>query len=135
MTDNSFANPAAIPFNSAGSSVTVATNFGDIFVHSSTTDCPVTSCTLKEVGCLTALAAQSDVVLGADPYGITAVETNVVGYSLTFCYECVVTPTSGSPITFTKDSITVTQNPLDCSIALTDNGYTPPPIPYNSVGS
>ena len=135
MTDNSFANPGAILYNSAGSSVTVAAGFTDIFVHSSTTDCPVTNCALKEVGCLTALAAQSDVVLGGDPYGITAVETNVLGYSLTFCYECVVTPTSGSPITFTKDSITVTQNPLDCSAALTDNGFIPPPIPYNSAGS
>ena len=48
LVDASFANPAAITYNSAGSSVTVAAGFADIFTHSQTTDCPVTACILKD---------------------------------------------------------------------------------------
>ena len=37
---------------------------------------------------------------------------------------------------FTKDSITVTANPLDCSTSLTDASFAnPPPIAYDSAGS
>ena len=86
---------------------------------------------MKEPGCATALAAQTNVVLGADPFGITAVETNVSGYSLTFCFEC-----STASQTITKDSITVTQNPVDCSGALVDASFAnPAAIVFNSAGS
>ena len=34
----------------------------------------------------------TDVTIGPQPFGITASETNVDGYSITFCYECTVTP-------------------------------------------
>ena len=56
---------------------------------------------------------------------------------MTFCYECTISPIDGGgPYTFKKDSITVTQNALDCSIALSDAGFTNPlPIAYDSGGS
>ena len=44
-----------------------------------------------QAGCGTALGAYPDIVLGATPYGITASETNPVGYTLTFCYQCTIT--------------------------------------------
>ena len=72
------------------------------------TGCDLDSCALKEPGCASPLASQTNVVLGAAPYPVAAIETNSVGYSLTFCYECSVTPTAGGPsFTFTKDGITV----------------------------
>ena len=141
MKDAGFVEPPAITYNSAGAGVTVTTGFLDIFTHSQKTECPVTSCTLKDSpGCsaTSVVGAQTDVAIGgASPFAITAIETNAAGYSLKFCYECIVTPVGGgTPITFTKDSITVTQNALDCSTALTDAGFAnPPAIPYNSVGT
>ena len=132
LTDAGFTNPAAIAFNSAGSSVSVTTDYTAIFTHSMTTDCPLTSCELQEPGCGTTLASQTDVTLGAGPsFGLSAVETNAAGYSLTFCFQCTI----GTNV-FTKDSITISQNVLDCSVALTDAGFTnPAPITYNSAGS
>ena len=79
-------------------------------------------------------------VIGTSPnYGLTAVENNPPGYDLEFCYECVITPSPGSGlpiIPFTKDSLRVIANPLDCSASLADAGFTnPASIPFNSAGS
>ena len=81
------------------------------------------------------VAAQSDVAVGgATPFALTAVETNPAGYSLTFCFVCTVSPVGGgATIEFTKDSITVTQNPssISCSTALIDAGFlNPASIPF-----
>ena len=80
------------------------------------------------------VGAQTDVVVGGiNPFEITALENNSAGYSLTFCYECTI---SAGPNVFTKDLITVTQNTLDCSTALSDAGFVnPPAIPYSSDSS
>ena len=130
LTDAGYTNPAAIAFNSVGSSVSVAADYLAIFSHTSTVDCPVDQCSLMEPGCGSALAAQSNVVLGPDPYEITAIETNTAGYSTTFCLKCMIGANE-----FFKDSITIAQNPLDCSLALSDAGFVnPPSIAYNSAG-
>ena len=131
LTDAGFVNPASHFYNSAGSSVTIAVDYTTIFNHASPLDCPLTGCVLNEPGCATALAPQTNVVLGSDPFGLTALETIAAGYSLTFCYEC-----STASQTITKDSITVTQNPFDCSGALVDASFAnPAAIAYNSAGS
>ena len=57
LADAGFTNPNAIPYNSAGSSVTIFTDYTTIFTHSLTTDCPLTTCLLKEPGCGTDLGA------------------------------------------------------------------------------
>ena len=90
LSDAGFANPAPIAYNSAGSSVTIAADYTSIFNHVSAVDCPLTTCELREPLCGSPLAAQSDVILGASPFGIAAVETNAAGYSLTFCYYCTI---------------------------------------------
>ena len=84
--------------------------------------------------------SQTDVVIApSTPFAVTAIETNVAGYALTFCYECTVSPVGGgSSIVFTKDSITVnsvSQLSIDCSSSLFDSGFSPFPISYNSAGS
>ena len=82
------------------------------------------------------MAAQTDVVLGGTPYGITATETNPVGFSLTFCYQCTITPTGLASIVFNKDSVTISALQLDCTTSLTDAGFVNlAPHPYNSAGS
>ena len=77
------------------------------------------------------MTAQTDIVLEPSPFGIFAQDMLApTGYSYTFCYSC----TAGT-FAFIKDSITVTQNALDCSMVLTDVGFNPAAIPYNSMGS
>ena len=100
----------------------------------------MTACILKDSGCgaTTVVGAQTDVaVSGSTPFALTGLETNAAGYSLTFCYVCTVSPLGGgTTIEFLKDSITVTQNALDCSTALTDIGFVAPAAhAYNSAGS
>ena len=69
----SFVAPPAITYNSAGSAVTIVPSYETVFTHSQKTDCPITSCSLKEPLCGTgALATQTFVVLGAAPYMITS---------------------------------------------------------------
>ena len=107
LTDAGFANPSPLPYVNAGPGVTVANDYLAIFNDAGFYGCPVTTCIFKEPGCVNPLPAQTDVILAANPFGITAVETNVAGYSLTFCYECEVTPLGQPAIKFTKDSITI----------------------------
>ena len=88
------------------------------------------------VGCGSALSAPPDVVLGGSPYGITATETNPLGYSVTLCYQCTITPTGLAAIVFNKDSVTISGLQLDCSGSLTNAGFVnPTPFPYNSAGN
>ena len=51
------------------------------------------ACNLKELGCEQDLEPHPDVNLEASTYGITASETNPLGYNLTFCFKCEVLPT------------------------------------------
>ena len=86
--------------------------------------------------CGTALPAQSDVILGTNPYSIDASELNISGYSYSICYSCDINPSGLTLITFTKDFIQVTALVLDCSYSLTDTYFANPPvIPYSSFGS
>ena len=105
MVDASFAAPPAITYNSAGSAVTFVPNYESVFTHNQQVDCPLTSCELKDETCVPAVvvAAQTSVVLGTAPYGIIASETIPAGYTIPFCYECIITPTGLAPISFTKE--------------------------------
>ena len=117
--------------------MTVAVDFAAIFTNAQPGSCPVTTCSLKEPGCGAPLAPQPDVVLGASPFGITASETNAAGYSVMFCYYCEVGVNGQAPFSyFTKDSISITQLPVDCSSSMTSTSFpNPAAIPYNSAGS
>ena len=70
---------------------------------------------MKGGDCSSVLPAQSDIVLGiVAPYSLTATELNSVGYSYSICYSCDILPTGLPLITFTKDAITISADPLDC---------------------
>ena len=77
---------------------------------------------MKTEGCASDLPAQTNVVLGASPFEVTATETNTDGYSMSFCYECEITPIGQASIFFKKDSISVRQY-ADCSDSLTKTDY------------
>ena len=109
LTDASFV-PAAILYNQAGSSVSVIANDRTIFSNSLPTDCLVTSCSLKAVGCVNALAAPESGYVAIDagsPFGVTAVDTVAAGYSATICYECTVTSPAQVTTSFTKDNLII----------------------------
>ena len=93
LTDVSFANPASIPYNSAGSSITVINGYTDIFSHVAQTDCVLDSCRLTTGGACGTALAQTDLVLGPTPFSMTATELNSLGYSHSICYSCDVIPT------------------------------------------
>ena len=107
LVDAGFTPPPPFPYNSAGNAVTLSTDYTAYFTHTQLNDCILTQCALMDPGCLVALAAQPDVVLGASPYGLTATEINPVGYLLNFCIQCTITPTGLPPITFNKDALVV----------------------------
>ena len=88
---------------------------------------------MLDTDCTTALA-QSNIVFGASPFGISATELNPGGYTTPICYKCNITPTGLTPIEFTKE-ISITANPLDCSGSLVDAIFANPTILYNSAGS
>ena len=69
-------------------------------------------------GCLVAMAAQPDIVLGTQPFGIFAAETNPLGYSYSFCYSCTIKPTGLPAITFNHDSVLISALQLDCTNSL-----------------
>ena len=89
-----FTDPSAIPYNSAGTAVTIANSYTAIFHHSQVTDCPLVSCTIKSLGgCGFSLTSQTDInVSSISPYEMTASEINPLGWSLTFLYCCEIQP-------------------------------------------
>ena len=136
LSDKGFQNPATIAYNKWNPPLTIAYGYTDIFNQINSVPCSVTNCILKEPGCAAPLIAQSNVVIWTLPFWITAKQNEAAGYTVTFCYECTITDGAGTLHIFTKDSITVTARPLDCSTALTDAGFVNPlPIAFNSVGS
>ena len=129
-----FTNPS-ITYNSAGSSITVISGYTDIFSHTATTDCVLDSCRLTTGGACGTPLAQTDLVLGAAPFSMTATELNSLGYSHSICYSCDIKPTGLPMITFDKDLV-ITALALDCSSSLTDLSFaSPPSLSYNSAGS
>ena len=65
--------------------------------------------------CGTSLPVQSDIVIGAESFSISASELTPEGYSYSICYSCDIQPLGGLPIlTFIKDLITIEAYPLDC---------------------
>ena len=80
-----------------------------------------------------------NVFIGPSPqFGLSANETINVGWSLTFCYECIVSPIGDlTPIAFKKDNISLSAVPSfkfrDCSKALTPKHVIIPHISYGST--
>ena len=133
-----FPTPISVPYNAAGGMVAISTSWSDFYSNQYSTDCPITSCELLTADCSAALSS-ADVVLGADPFGISATETNAAGYTVDFCFKCTMTNPVGSYWN-TRFTFTVNGDPgapaIDCSTALTSTGYMDPPaFPYNSAGS
>ena len=115
MSDAGFANPT-ISYNSAGSAVTVAANYFSIFTHAQQTDCPLTQCSMNlDSDCATPLGAQTDVTLTASPdFGLSASETNPLGYSLVFCFRCGIL--QGLSEIFFDKVLSVTGNQVDINL-------------------
>ena len=126
---------------------TVTTGYLDVFDHQSVTDCPVTNCFLKLY--VTSggsgicdfsqdFPGPSDVTLEATtPFAISTLTTTPIGYTHMFCLQCEITPTAtGVAIPVGEAGpITVTQNPLDCSLFLSSNTLaTPTTISYQAGG-
>ena len=140
LTDAGFIDPAPIPYNSAGSYITIAPEYTSIFNHINSADCPILSCASHQY----ASSLGSDLcsstpysfspyieINPALPYEIIALETMFSGYSYTFCFICALQ----SDLIISK-VITVVQNPLDCTSALSDAGFaSPAAIPYDFAGS
>ena len=94
LTDISFASPASLPYNSAGSSITIINGYTDIFLHTAQTNCVLDSCRLSTGGACGTALAQSDLVLKVTaPFSMTATELNPLGYSHSICYSCDIIPT------------------------------------------
>ena len=55
LTDASFANPAALSYDTANPTTTIAASYLDIFTQTLEADCVIQDCRLMDVGCLTAL--------------------------------------------------------------------------------
>ena len=138
MADASFVNPASIPYNSAGTSKTIAADYKSIFTHTKETDCPITTCVLKTAnGCGSDLETQNKIDIGASlPFSITARENIKSGYNKEFCVQCQVTPLGTSTaVSFNKDNISVKQY-ADCSDSLADASFnSPSPIPFKKDGA
>ena len=130
VVDPLFTDIYSYPYDSSGSFKTIALNYEQIFTHTLKNDCILTGCTLKKEGCVEALGPQTNVMLGAQPdFKITATEKNPLGFSLTFCMKCQITPTQLSPIDFQKDTIKVTAEALDCSGSLqADSSFSSIPV-------
>ena len=76
-----FVNPYPISYNSGGSSIVVVNSYTDIFLHVEPIHCNVLSCILTTgISCGTALS-QTDLVVGATPYSVSATELNPLGYT------------------------------------------------------
>ena len=94
----------------------------------------MTQCSLKAQSCVSELASQSNGILGSsNPFEVTAKKTISLGYSLTFCYECEVTPTGQEqePIKFTKDQIVISQDKLDCSASMSSKVFSSAVFGFN----
>ena len=110
-------------------------NYEEVFTHSKKTDCPVAYCELKATGCSDPLASQTNVVLGSSPFHVTAKTSNTDGYSVEFCYSCLVDSGDASPIKFDKDSLTIRAY-ADCTNHLAlQTSFSPPAVVYASGGS
>ena len=111
-------------------------NFETAFTHNYETDCPVSSCQFMEPGCGSALAAQSNVYLTSATTGQVKAKRNVgLGYTVSFCYRCIVDPVSGeADKVFDKNSLAIVQY-ADCSDALVPKSFSIPVIQFLSGGA
>ena len=136
VVDPSFSQPA-VTYLSGGSDIEITATFNAIFMHSLTSTCPVSSCSLQDTSCGSPLGS-SNLSIVSSTGKMEAKRTVASGYTETLCYRCIVAPTTPgeNPITFTKQ-MTIVASALDCSNSIALNGGFSPPsaYPYNSAGS
>ena len=99
----------------AGATTTTVYAFTDVFTNSKTSACPVTSCTLKQSDCSTALVAPFDSLMtieGSTPWTFKISQAQASGYpNVVVCYSCT---NSGHTV---DKQITIRQK-INCAIAL-----------------
>jgi hypothetical protein len=93
------------------------TSWDSYFSNTDTTNCPITSCTLYESGCSTALSSPVSIG-GSSPWDVTALLNQMNGYSQSMCVSC----TNGAQ-TIQKDNWSV--NLIDCENAISNPASAP----------
>ena len=75
LTLKTVANPATIPYNSAGSSISIFPGYLDLFTVTGDPACPFTDCKLYENDCSTPFSATMEVGMSSvSPYELLASE-------------------------------------------------------------
>ena len=129
----SFVNPPSITYNSGSLPLSIAADYKSIFTDALNADCPVTSCEMLNPDCLTPLPTQSNIILDASSYGMTAIQTNPAGYSTPICFKCTITPNGGLPLLEFHKQINIVGLPLDCSDSLANVSFVNPTFSFNSI--
>ena len=74
-------NPATIPYNNAGSTISIVLSYLDLYTVAGDPTCPFTECKLYENDCSTPFSATIDIAMSSvSPYKLIASETNQQGY-------------------------------------------------------
>ena len=109
-----------MPF-SAVPSTQLLGDWDTFFDNADTTNCAVTSCTLKIQGCGAAYTPGNQAVAGTTPFGITATKNVNGGYIETVCVSC-----SNTLQTIDYDNFKITQT--HCAVAITPKTVPPDPM-------
>ena len=124
----------AIQYKSGGSPIQMITGYTEVFTHNLKTECPLTSCTVKALGCSDALPAQAYWRFDSSNRFIANSDVTA-GFTINFCYSCSVDPAGdASPIKFDKNSLTIRAY-ADCSDALVPKTPSLSAIDFQPGGS
>jgi hypothetical protein len=102
----------------ASATTTTIYSSSAVILNSKSSDCPITSCTLKQSNCADALVAPFDTLLtigATTPWALKISQTQANGYpNVVVCYSC-----TNFAHTITNQ-VTIRQK-INCAIALTSN--------------
>ena len=80
-----------IPYAGSGATYeTLAANYEVFFTALDKTNCPVTSCVLSDIASCGTPLTGGNVVIGSDPWAITAKQDNTAGYTSLVCVQCTI---------------------------------------------
>lgn len=86
--------PKVITHSYSSTEIVYTSTYLNLFTHLDTTNCPVTSCTLQDSTCNSAMATSTNFFmtnLGVAPYAANAKQNIEAGWTnIVFCYRCTV---------------------------------------------
>ena len=107
-----------VPFNQAGSTVTIGSGYQHFFSQKNSDRCGVESCSLLKQDCSSPFTNKDHLTFsGSSTYQLSASEVIKLGYKHSICLSCKLTEQSGS-IEFKSNVLSIVGLP-DCSSALT----------------